>query len=94
MKTLEIKKLEYIYLTSFLPKEWDSWIWDKLFQHPHFSIGEINVSLIHPDNFRDIIENVFETSEEHIDQIKEYRGAIYDTINYLSKFKIHIDLEK
>jgi hypothetical protein len=94
-KDLQIDTLQSVGVTQIIPKEWEDWIWTGLSDNAPFSWGDNNHSLVDAFSFGDHLDSVLDYhQDDYEDVIKEYRQAVFDTINYLEANKIYIDLEE
>jgi hypothetical protein len=94
-KDLQIDTLQSVGVTQIIPKEWEDWIWTGLSDNAPFSWGDNNHSLVDAFSFGDHLDSVLDYhQDDYEDVIKEYRQAVFDTINYLEANKIYIDMEE
>ena len=94
-KDLQIDTLKSVGVSQIIPEQWQDFIWTGLSDDAPFSWGDNNHSLVDAFSFGDHLDSVLDYYEDdYSEQIKEYRPAVFDTINYLESNKIYIDLEE
>lgn len=94
-KDLQIDTLKSVGVTQIIPEQWEDFIWTGLSDDAPFSWGDNNHSLVDAFSFGEHLDSVLDYYEDdYSEQIKEYRQAVFDTINYLEANKIYIDLEE
>jgi hypothetical protein len=94
-KDLQIDTLQSVGVTQIIPEQWEDWVWTALSDDAPFSWGDNNHSLVDAFSFGDHLDSVLDYhQDDYEDSIKEYRQAVFDTINYLNANKIYIDLEE
>ena len=94
IKDLNISELRYVGVTQIIPDSWGDWIWTGLSEGAPFSWGDNNHSLVDAFSFKNHLEDVLDYHEDEIKSIKEYREAVFDTLQYLENSQIYIDLEE
>ena len=94
-KDLQIDTLQSVGVTQVIPEQWEHFIWTALSDDAPFSWGDNNHRLVDAHSFLDHLDSVLDYhQDDYEDVIKEYRQAVFDTINYLEANKIYIDLEE
>ena len=94
-KDLQIDTFKSVGVTQIIPEQWEHFIWTTLSDDAPFSWGDNNHSLVDAFSFGDHLDSVLDYhQDDYEDDIKEYRQAVFDTINYLEANKIYIDLEE
>lgn len=93
MKDLLIEEVKYVAMSQIIPEDWHDWFFTALSQSSTFTWGDTNFSLVHADRFMDEVEDILDSEDEMEHNIAEHRGAVIDTLNYLSNKNIYIDLE-
>jgi hypothetical protein len=94
-KDLQIDTFKSVGVTRIIPEEWGDFIWTALSDNAPFSWGDNNHTLVDAFSFGDHLQSELDyLQDDYEDVIKQYREAVFDTINYLHINKIYIDLEQ
>ena len=93
MKDLLIEEVKHVAMSQIIPEDWEHWFYAALSQSSNFTWGDANFTLVHADRFMDEMEDILDGEADMGHNIAEHRGAVTDTLNYLSNKNIYIDLE-
>lgn len=92
-KNLIVEEVKHVAMSQIIPEDWEHWFYAALSQSSNFTWGDANLTLVHAHRFMDEMKDILDGEDEMGHNIAEHRGAVIETLKYLSENNIYIDLE-